>query len=162
MSVDPAWLAQRYTTDQAPVDTIAEEAGVNPATIYRAITAHGIPHRGRLDAGWAATFTKRELRVRLGQGQTGVDIAGEYGCSAQTVLEHVHRHGLGHLLTRTTEPPAQAEIDRCVALHREGRTRAQIAQIVGIGVRTVTRRLSTGGVKGRAGRPAHRRASPDR
>ncbi len=146
----PAWLRQRYSVDVAPVAVIAAEAGVHPGNIYRALHRYGIELRGRPDAGWGPILTRPYLAARLGQGESATDIARDLGCSHQTILEYVHHHKLRHLFTPHLEPPSKAQLDRIAELHRAGWTRGED---VGCGVRTVTRRLATVGLRGQPGRP---------
>lgn len=151
--IDRDWLERRYTTDRAPIEVIAAEAGSHPASVYRALRRHAIPRRGRLRARWADVLTERELAARLGAGQSAGDVARDVGCSVQTVLTHAVGHGLDHLLTHRSTPPPQADLDRARELNAAGHTRAEIAEQLGVSVRTVTRRLAATGVTGRPGRP---------
>ncbi|MBB3734018.1 hypothetical protein [Nonomuraea dietziae] len=41
------WLIRRYLLDRATVEKIASEARCDESTIYRALTRHGLKHRGR-------------------------------------------------------------------------------------------------------------------
>ena len=46
------------------------------------------------DGNWAKVLTKRFLAAQLKSGRTPREIAGEVGCSENTLRDHLVRHGL--------------------------------------------------------------------
>jgi AraC-like DNA-binding protein len=86
---DPSWLRRRYLTDGASLGDIAAELGCDRTTVRDALTAAGIPLKGRIyqrryprlgDHDW--------LRQRyLDEGASLADLAAEIGCSITAVRQ---------------------------------------------------------------------------
>ena len=130
-----AWLHDRYIGGQATIDGLADELGVAPLTVRKALVRQGIqiggPHpRGEIDADWL----RDQYIVRR---RSLSDIAAEVGVSAATIGRALSRAGL--LRTRPT-----IEIDRDW-LHEqwvlERRTAVDIAAQLGISDSTVSERV---------------------
>jgi AcrR family transcriptional regulator len=147
---DADWLRRRYLDDQATVADIAAEAGVDPATVHRALRRHDIPLRG--PAGrrqWGDVLTAEFLGARKAAPAT--EIAEELGCSPSVVQEHRAMHGLLDLPDGLDWRAAQ----RLKRLYeRDCLSVVQVGEAIGVSKRTARRYLLAAGVTLRArGRP---------
>lgn len=140
------WLRRRYLTERAPVAAIAAEAGVNPSTVHRWLTACEIPRRGQHDRRrWDDVLTDQRLRAAAKRGWTHVDVAYETGAPIRVVQDRWRRLGL--------DPDAIGNLDMR-RRYEAGETLASLAAASGCSQRTVARRIRDAGGRLRpAGRP---------
>lgn len=142
-----AWLQRRYVDERAPVETVAADAGCDPATVYRALTRYGIPHRGTQRPSWGDILTQDFLSPRLAAGwslaaiaRDAVTAAGGGRCSHSTVVWWAAKRGL-----LTVEDP---RADRAVGLYRDDDWPLRgIATELGVSPRRVTIWLMARGVE---------------
>jgi 5-methylcytosine-specific restriction endonuclease McrA len=92
---DPDWLREQYVEYERSSIDIAETCGCDESTVRRWLDKHGIETRSpsptpdeRLDNGdWLQEqYVERERSI--------IDIAEECGCSNNTVLRRLERHGI--------------------------------------------------------------------
>ena len=146
---DRRWLEQRYLADGATVEAIAEEAGAERSTVYRALWYHAIDRRGHLNVeAWSSRLTPDVLAPMLEAGKRPSEIAWELGCSPQTLLNALARHQL-----LPTDPREDQQLRQWY--EAEGLSVEQIAVRLRRGPQATRRRLRAAGVQMRpAGRPA--------
>ncbi|TMR10975.1 hypothetical protein ETD86_37300 [Nonomuraea turkmeniaca] len=147
----PDWLRRRYLRERAPVETIADDAGCDVSTVYRALTRFGIPHRGSHSSSrptWGDILTSEFLQARVEAGWNMSEIArdaaaaagGGGRCSSSTVMWWLAKRGL----LSVDDPRA----DRAVAWYRdEDWTLQEIADQLHVTKRRVTIWLMARGVE---------------
>lgn len=147
--IDPDWLVDRYLDRRQPVEQIAADAGVHPVTVYQAIRAYDIPHRGPVGReSWGDVLTLDYLTAARNEGMSISAIAREVGCHSRTVEEHLAAHGLRNTLSRHEARQLRRLYER------EELSIPQIAGILDVGKRTARIRLLEAGVTlRRPGRP---------
>jgi transposase-like protein len=138
--IDPTWLRRRYLEDRAPVATIAAEAGVAEPTVYKAIAAAGIPHRGKAGSRPHVILTHAWLAAQVQAGRVPQAIADQIGVKRDAVVWQLAKH---QLLDVSSEPRAA----RAAELYGGGDSLAQVSAKVGVGRKTVTIWLMALGVK---------------
>ena len=147
--IDTDWLRQRYSIDRATIADIADEAGVDIATIHRNLRAAGVPPRGKADARALVEITRAELEQLLGEGLTPHAIGARLGVDHSAVRYQMARHGLLQLTAGQI-----VEARKAVRLYNRGRSTAAIAAELGRSRRTVGLLLRASGIDLRPpGRP---------
>lgn len=153
MTVDPAWLRQRYLVDRAPVADIADEAGVDLSTIHNTRRAANIPRRGKAEARTVVALDRNWLAARRSEGMSWHAIAREAGIDRSSVVWQAAGYGLYDL---TEDPVRYRRAVSAAAKYRRGWSLARIATAVGADRRQVTLWLRALGVEIR---PAGRRSN---
>jgi hypothetical protein len=98
-------LADAYRSS-ALIRELAEQVGVSPSTVRRALVRHGIErlprNRNRRSPAAAGVLDDPGWLEQRYRTRTGVEIAAELGVSSRTVYAAMERHGIA----RRTEPGA--------------------------------------------------------
>jgi transposase len=136
---------------------VADELGVHQRAVHYWLKKHRIARRrpgGHPSTGYAAERLADRLwlfRAYVRERRTCEDIAIELDCHHQTVLNALVRHGIDVRPAGNPVPPkVRALLDDPAwlvgQLHERGRTYRQVADDLGVSVRTVVKAMAAGGV----------------
>lgn len=132
---DRGWLVRRYQTERRPVAAIAEEARVDPSTVWRALRRHGIELRGRVGT---LRLSDESVRQALVSHPSVAAAARTLGVAPGSLYDRARLLGFGRV--ERCGPADLAE------RYAAGRSAAALAADVGVSVRTVRRWLAFRGV----------------
>ncbi len=151
---DREWLVRRYRHDEAPVATIAAEAGADASSVHRWLTRHGIELRGAAGRRTLAHLGDKTVKDAVRKGATLSDASQALGVDVRTLTDRLARMGM-HAHVGGTEGA-----DEMAEQYAGGASLDEIADQHGVSRRTVQRRLAAAGTEMRpAGRPTQRSAS---
>ncbi len=147
-----AAIIKAYESSPSGGRTLASRLGVGATTLYRVLRRNNVPiaeekRHGRSVRRYALTQEQEEEVVeRYRGGDRSKSLAKRFGCSRETILAMLRRHGATGVIGRPKREQNPEQLQRAVTLAAKGLSQTAIAKQMGVCQGTVSGWLRIQGI----------------